>query len=46
MTVERWTKKKTKDNDNTWDESSSGKEKAGQKNTGGLRAGAKAQGLA
>lgn len=29
MTVERWTKEKTEDEDTTWDESSRGKEKAG-----------------
>lgn len=29
-TVERWTKEKTKDNADIWDESRRGKEKAGQ----------------
>lgn len=29
VTVERWTKEKTEDEDTTWDESSRGKEKAG-----------------
>lgn len=42
-TVERWTKEKTKDNADTWDESSRGKEKPGQIR-GGLSAGAMAEG--
>lgn len=31
MTIERWTKKKTEDNANIWDDSSSGKARAGRR---------------
>lgn len=44
MTIERWTKEKTEDNANIWEESSSGKERAGQKIRGGLQAATWAQG--
>lgn len=44
MTIERWTKKKTEDNANIWDDSSSGKARAGQEIRGGLRPAAVARG--
>lgn len=45
MSIQRWTKEKTEDNANTWEENSSGKKGAGQIK-GGLRAGGVAPGLA
>lgn len=45
MTFERWTERKTEDSASTWDESSSGKERARQKMKGGLRAAVVAPGL-
>lgn len=46
MTFERWTKKKPEDNADVWEDSSSGKARAGQKVKEGLRPAAGAPGLA